>query len=320
MTALLPGTELKKLLKDRNVVLGFPGQASQYVGMGQELYKRYGFLRELFELAEDITKIALRKLCFEGPMDKLTETINAQPAILLCSLAAYDALRAELEEDDLRSINLKYITGHSLGEISAIVAIGGISREHGFKLVKKRAELMADAPRGAMLAVLSRKSPINAGELEKLVNKISEEHNETLVIANYNSPYQIIVSGTIRAISILQTELKERNLRGIKLNVSGPFHSPLMQGAQKQMEEYLQDFPISDISVPLMSPTTLKEEQSSDNLRALIAQGFTSSVKWTQTVSMLKDRVNMFIEVGPKDVLSKLVRAITQDIETLSFG
>src|SRR5699024_10174069 len=226
----------------KKVAFMFPGQGSQSVGMGLDLYHSYAKVKTLFKQANNILNKDITKLMFEGPSDKLTETENAQPALLLLSVA----IRNLLENEGIKPV---MAVGHSLGEYSALVAAGVLTIDDALPLVAQRGKLMEEAfpkGQGSMAAVLG----LDEQKIKSAINKLT--NHEQVNIANLNCPGQIVISGTKQGIKQVEPLLKEAGARRvIELNVSGPFHSPLMKSASEQFATYLDKLTFKDASFPV---------------------------------------------------------------------
>jgi [acyl-carrier-protein] S-malonyltransferase len=286
----------------------FPGQGSQYVGMGKTLVENFPYTKEVFEQAEDAVNINLRKLCFEGPEDDLKLTANTQPTILTCSVATWRVLKEET------GLSADIFAGHSLGEYSALVASEKLSLEDAVKLVRVRGEQMqiaVPAGKGAMSAVLN----FDKDELEGICKEVSselissgqDEMASSVEIANYNSAKQLIISGGAEAVSKVGEILQEKKVRVVPLPVSAPFHSKLMKPAREAMTPLLNDTVInsnSNLVIPNIT-ATLSSDYSADNLINQID----GPVLWMQSMaSAIENEASKFIEVGPGSVLFGLAR------------
>lgn len=287
----------------------FPGQGSQFVGMGKELYDSSAEARSYFDKADKILGFEITKLMFEGTEEDLKQTNVTQPAIFLHSV-----IRA-LTLEDFRP---DMVAGHSLGEFSALVANKALTFEDGLKLVSKRALAMQKACElnpSAMAAILGM-------EDEKVATICASIKEEVVVPANYNCPGQIVISGSNRGIDIACEKLTEAGaLRAIKLNVGGAFHSPLMEPAKLELEEAIHATTVSKPICPIYQNVTGQVVSNPDIIkRNLIAQ-LTAPVKWTQTVNqMLRDGATSFTEVGPGRVLSGLIKKVSRQIDISSLG
>lgn len=294
----------------------FPGQASQSVGMARDLAEGRGpaaeFLNEVNTvLGEDLTGIM-----FEGPGEVLTETRNAQPAILAHSVAVSLALRN-------LGIAPSLVAGHSLGEFSAAVAANALSPADGLRIVRKRGELMFAAGQevpGTMAAVMG----LSGDKVTEICQQISAEGG-VVVLANHNSASQLAISGEVAAVAAACEALKAAGAkRVIPLNVSGAFHSPLLAGAGRAFSDYLADIEVSDAEVPLIANVTAKPVTGGDGLRAGFARQLTSPVLWHDIMGVIagpNDEVpRVILEVGPGKVLTSLARRAFPDTKFVPVG
>lgn len=283
----------------------FPGQGSQYVGMGKDLYEHSPVARELFQRAEDVLGVPLSKICFEGPEDELKQTKNTQPAIFVHSIA----LTRILNNNDI-----VISAGHSLGEYSALVFAEAISFEDGLKLVRLRGELMQKAgeeQQGTMAAVIGLE-PAVVGEV------CCRAYPEGVVqCANYNSPGQVVISGSVPGVRKAMQLAKERGAKLVKeLVVSGAFHSPLMQSAHDGLKQALENAQIRNARIPVYANVTGKPVRQSADIRTLLEEQLTSAVRWEESVrNMIADGAASFIEVGPGKVLQGLVKRIDSSVD-----
>jgi [acyl-carrier-protein] S-malonyltransferase len=291
----------------------FPGQGSQFAGMGRELAEAFAAAREVFAEADDALGFSLSPLCFEGPTEALQLTENTQPAILTVSIAALRALEAEgYPAPD-------YVAGHSLGEYSALVAAGALSLADAVRTVRARGRYMQEAVPvgvGAMAAIL--------GADAELVETACREaaQGEVCSPANINSPKQIVIAGNTAAVERAMELLKERGAkRAIKLPVSAPFHCALMQPAQDRLAPDLEQIEFADLRVPLVANVSAVEcEQGADARRNLVLQ-VTAPVQWLRCVNYIESEgVKTFVEVGPGKVLSGLVKQIVPDARCLNVA
>lgn len=291
----------------KNLLL-FPGQGAQFVGMGKEIAAKYSFAKERFNEANDILKVNLFKIIMEGPEDTLTKTEYAQPAIYTLSSILYDLM---VSEGYFSSCDLKntFVAGHSLGEFSAVYAAGGYSFEDGLRLVKSRSELMSEACRmkkGKMLAVVR----INVDDVEKFVANFQNElaSGESLVIANINSPKQVVVSGDERCIDAFAKYLTAEGVRSVPLKVAGAFHSPLMAPVLFEWKNALANVNFLPLRYPLIPNVVGDVVFESEKLNDLLYRQLVSSVQWVKTMKTAeKLNCQKFYEVGPGNVLGGLL-------------
>jgi [acyl-carrier-protein] S-malonyltransferase len=283
----------------------FPGQGSQYVGMGKDLYEQSDVARKVFDEANRILGISLSKICFEGPEDELRQTRNTQPAIFLHSFALTRMM-------SLRDAAMT--AGHSLGEYTALVFAGAMSFETGLKLVRLRGELMQRAgeeQHGTMAAVVG----LDDATVEELCNEASTAG--IVQAANFNSPGQIVISGTVAGVRKGMELAKARGAKLVKeLVVSGAFHSPLMQQAREGLKAGLEAATIGDAKIPVVANVTARPVQRASEIRTLLEQQLTHAVRWEQSVSnMIAGGATSFVEIGPGKVLQGLVKRIDARVE-----
>ena len=282
----------------------FPGQGSQYVGMGRDLFESRQEARRLFERADEVLGMALSKLCFEGPDLELKQTKNTQPAIFVHSLAAAELLGADSAD---------MAAGHSLGEYSALVYAGALTFDEGLRLVRLRGELMQRAGEeypGTMAAVI--------GLLPDVVNDVctAAGHAGVVQAANFNSPGQVVISGSIEGVRTAMDMARQRGAKLVKeLQVSGAFHSPLMSSAREGLKAALEQTEIRDARSPVFANVTARPVRSSSDIRDLLVQQLTSPVRWEESVQrMAAAGAREFVEVGPGKVLQGLVKRIAPDV------
>lgn len=273
--------------------------------MGKKLWEEDPPSKELYERANQILGFDLAKLCFEGPSEELNQTINAQPAIFLHSMAALELLKRE-------GLKPEAVAGHSLGEYSALVASGGLSFEDGLRAVKLRGQLMQEAGEeqsGTMAAII--------GLITDQVEELCREVEGLVKVANYNSPLQMAVSGELEAVEKTVELAKEKGAkRTIRLKVSGAFHTPLMGPAGEIMEEFLSGIEFHPLQLPFFSTVSAQREDEPSRIRELLEDQITSPVRWTETVEGLSAlNPEIFLEVGPGKVLSGLVKRIVKGIK-----
>ncbi|OQX85815.1 MAG: [acyl-carrier-protein] S-malonyltransferase [Candidatus Latescibacteria bacterium 4484_7] len=291
----------------------FPGQGSQFVGMGKDLADEFSLAREMFLEANDILGFNLSKVCFEGDAETLTETRNAQPAILLIS----SILSAIMKEEE--GIEPKMVAGHSLGEYSALVSAGVFDWRDALKIVRRRGELMFEAglkQPGTMGAILG----LSQEEVEEICREASGE--EIVVIANINSPGQIVVSGHIGAVKKAMGFATEKGARKVvQLNVSGAFHSPLVASAQNELTSYIREFPMNDSTVGIICNADAKIIHKKEEIIDALSRQLTSPVRWLESMRVLIDNWNgSVLEVGPGRVLAGLMKRIDRAVPVQTVG
>ena len=291
------------------VAFVFPGQGSQSVGMGKSLYEASVAAKEIFDKADEVLGRSISKMCFEGPEEDLKQTINTQPAILVTSIAALEALK---EKTDVKP---DYVAGHSLGEYGAYYAAGVIDFSTAMKLIDKRAKEMnaaAESTKGAMTAVIGMSKEAILDTIEKIDGMVS--------VANYNSPAQIVITGEAEAVAKANDALKEAGAkRVIPLPVSGGFHSMLMEEASVKFSEILDDCDIKDAQIPVFTNVDAEPTTAAIRFKAKMTAQIYSSVMWTQTVEkMAADGVDTIVEIGPGKVLAGLVKKTNPAINVLN--
>lgn len=289
----------------------FPGQGSQTVGMGKDLFDNFAVSRRIFEEADEALGFSLTEMCFNGTAEDLALTANTQPAILTTSVAAFRAMEAEgFPLPD-------FVAGHSLGEYSALVAAGAMSFTDAVRTVRKRGTYMQEAVPvgvGAMAAILGL--PLETVEIA--CDEASE--GEVCSPANINSPAQIVIAGNAEAVDRAIEFLKERGAkRAIKLNVSAPFHCDLMFPAQERLAEDLAKIEFNDLRFPIIENVSADANSKGERVRVALTEQVSCPVRWAQSVeTLLAEEVETFIEVGAGKVLSGLVRQINRDVRSLN--
>ncbi len=298
------------------LALIFPGQGSQYVGMGQDLYGRYAEARALFDEADDVLGLPLSRLCFEGPEDELRDTVNTQPAIVTMSLAALRAIEIRHGVE-----GVAFTAGHSLGEYSALVAAGHMSFADAVRLVRERGRLMKQAGEecpGAMVAVLG----LDAGLVEEACLEASEETGQVVEVANYNSPLQTVISGEQaglqKAIALARSKGARR---AVPLAVSIASHSRLMEAAAKGLRNAIASVTFQETEVPVIANVTAEPLVNPRQIEEELVEQLVRPVQWVDTVRhMVNDGVTTFAEIGPQDVLSKLIKRIDPRVARTTVG
>lgn len=285
----------------------FPGQGAQFVGMGKDLYDNHSIAKEMFEKANDILGYRITDLMFAGTDEDLRQTKVTQPAIFLHSVILAATLGNNFRPD--------MVAGHSLGEFSALVAAKALTFEDGLRLVMARALAMqkaCEAEPSTMAAILG----LDDAKVEEVLNGI----NEVVVPANYNSPGQLVISGSMKGIEIACERLKAAGAkRALPLKVGGAFHSPLMEPARIELAAAISAAKFSTPICPIYQNVDAKPHTNPDDIRANLVAQLTSPVRWTQTAAnMIADGGSTFVEVGPGTVLQGLIKKANPGVETLS--
>lgn len=299
-----------------NIAFVFPGQGSQEVGMGQALFEEYPIARETFEQADKILGFPLSQLCFEGPEEELNDTINTQAAIFVMSVAALRALRAAGY-----TLTPRYVAGHSLGEYSAYAAAGVFSFEDGLRLVRERGRLMKKAGEispGSMAAILK----LDDETVTQICLSVTAEGNGSLRVANYNSPGQIVISGHNAAVERgIELAKAAKARKAVKLPISIAAHSELMRVVADEFRSAVDKTPLNLPEMPIIANISAEPLNSLEAVRAEMEGQLTASVRWTATVQWLIEHgITEFIEIGPKNVLSGLIRRVSKEVNTHSVN
>ncbi len=288
----------------------FPGQGSQFVGMGKELYDERPSVHHIFQNADEICGKSISRLSFEGPMDELTLTENLQPAVTAVSMSCFSLLKEA-------GIEAELVAGHSVGEYAALFSAGVVTAEDALRLAMKRGELMnreAVKHPGAMAALIG----VNIQEVLGIVEEA--KGNDILAVANHNTEHQIVITGqkepVARAIELAQT----RKAKAIPLNVSGAWHSALMVDAVDEFRQYMEGIPFGKPSCTMLFNATAKTETDGDKIKDIMARQLVNPVRWYDIMNTMLDQgVTAFVEVGPKRVLSGLIKKIAPSAKELAI-
>ena len=302
-------------------VFMFPGQGSQYIGMGKEFYDNFECAKKVFDKASEITGLDVAAMCFEE-----NEKINITEYTQVCMLTVEAALFAVLEE---KGITYDLTAGLSLGEYGALIASGAMSMEDAFAIVRKRGIYMQNAvpEGGGMSAVIG----LDASVIEDACKEVMDNKDMydkadsplpfTVSVANYNNPKQSVITGRKDAVQAAGKILEEKGaLKVVELNVSGPFHSALLEGAGEQLAEALKDIELNDVKVPYIANVTAEYVTDKNDIKELLKKQVSSSVKWQQSLElMIKDGVDEFIEIGPGHTLTGFVKKIDRGLKTVNI-
>ncbi|WP_339192513.1 ACP S-malonyltransferase [Bacillus sp. FSL K6-1003] len=291
----------------------FPGQGSQFIGMGKELYEQVPAAKRLFDEADETLETKLSSLIFEGDAKELTLTYNAQPALLTTSIAV-------LEKFKESGITPDFTAGHSLGEYSALVAAGAMTFKDAVYTVRKRGEFMNEAVpagEGAMAAILG----MDADALKQVTDKVTED-GHLVQLANLNCPGQIVISGTAKGVELASEQAKENGAkRAIPLDVSGPFHSELMKPAAEKLKEVLDSCELKNADVPVISNVSADVMTDKEEIKEKLIEQLYSPVRFEETVNkLIAEDVTTFIEIGPGKVLSGLVKKVNRRLKTIAVS
>ena len=288
----------------KKIAFVFPGQGSQSVGMGKDLYENFDAAKNVFDTADKVLSKSISKICFEGPEDDLKLTINTQPAIVTMSIAALEAFKSQF--------NVEYVAtaGHSLGEYCAMYASGVMDLETTLKAIQKRADLMGATKGGAMAAILNAPE----GSLEKALQEASSVGY--VDVANYNSPAQVVITGDEAAVAKAGELLSAAGARRVvPLAVSGAFHSKFMENAGNEFAAFVSELELNNASIPVFTNVDAQATVLAAEFKNKMPKQIYSSVQWTQSVQqMVSDGVDTFIEIGPGKVLAGLVKKIDASV------
>ena len=293
----------------------FPGQGSQYVGMGSDFYKKFDSVKKIFKTVDETLGFSLSKIILSGPENELKLTKNTQPAIMTVGVSIFNVLNQQFGLD---LNNSKFFAGHSLGEYTALVCAGSLTIEKAAYLLHERGKSMQDAVpsgQGTMMAILG----MTIDEVEKEINLLSKE--ESCEIANDNCEGQVVVSGKKIAIENFSKKLKDKKKRGILLPVSAPFHCSLMKKAAENMKGKIESTNFLQPKPKIISNVTAKEEGDVNKIKPLLIDQITSRVRWRESVNYItKEGVLNFLEIGPGKVLSGLVKKVNKDLKITNIS
>ncbi|MDY6862865.1 MAG: ACP S-malonyltransferase [Thermodesulfobacteriota bacterium] len=286
----------------------FPGQGSQYVGMGKDFVKNFSVAEDILKKADDALGFSLSVLCFEGPLSTLTLTENAQPAILTASYAAYRVLEEELK------LLPDFTAGHSMGEYTALVVSGVMKFEDAVKIVRLRGKFMQEAVPpglGGMAAILG----VKREKVEKICKSIGKDG--VVTPANINGPEQIVISGEKGLVAAVEKEIQRLGGKGIPLSVSAPFHCSLMDSAGEKLEKELSNINLNNFTFPVIANVDACINNSEEKVKRLLVKQVQSPVLWEDSMNrMIYEGVDQVIEIGPGRVLTGLMRRINRDVKT----
>jgi [acyl-carrier-protein] S-malonyltransferase len=295
----------------------FPGQGSQDVGMGADLVKTFPEAEATFALADEVLGFSLSSLCFDGPAEQLNDTLNTQPALYVMGVALLRVLNAAFE-DELRPA---FVAGHSLGEFTALTAAGALNFTDGLRLVRERGRLMNAASQrtpGAMAAILG----LEADVIREVCAQASQKTGKPLVLANDNCPGQLVISGDKETLEVALPIATERGAKkAVPLVVSVASHSPLMQSIAAEFKQALDSTPFAPPAIPVIGNVQAAPLKTVDEIRAELGAQLVSTVRWTETIQYMEGQgLDTFIELGPKDVLTGLLKRISRAARRITLN
>lgn len=293
----------------KKIAFVFPGQGSQSVGMGKDLYENFESAKNVFDTADKVLGKSITTICFEGPEEDLKQTVNTQPSIVTTSIAALEAFKSQLD------VEVYATAGHSLGEYCAMYASNVMDLETTLKAIQKRADLMGATKGGAMAAILNAPE----GSLEKALEEASSVGY--VDVANYNSPAQVVITGDEAAVAKAGELLAEAGARRVvPLAVSGAFHSKFMEDAGNEFANFASELELNNASVPVFTNVDAQATILGAEFKNKMPRQIYSSVHWTQTIqNMVSEGVDTFIEIGPGKVLSGLIKKIDAGVKTYNI-